>query len=133
MSLEDKQYTLVWRLMPDGWADAVSVEAAPGVMPHFVDGGRWQLQAHAGSAAATGDPMLCGVLMSWSQTEKYWWGAQPERIHRFLLRLLEHLREVSGEASLETLMVNAAGRVRGVHGPRPAARIWTHSEFPFTR
>lgn len=117
------KYTIIWKFMPEGWADGLSSELAPGTMPYFLDGESYERFKKKQGVRLTPYALLCGVLICWLDIGKLCGAEQPEPLHRFLEDLLEDLRKVFGVDSLETMILFAAADIREKHGSILASRI----------
>jgi len=124
-SVDRGEYTIIWKFMPDNWAMGLSRSQAPGVMPYFVDGGAYGKLQEKERVELTPYALLCGILLSWFETEKFWMGEQRESLHGFLEDVLEDLRQGFDIPSVEEMILNVAASVRDKHGSLPASRMLT--------
>lgn len=125
ITADGSEYTIIWYFMPDGWADGVSSETAPGTMPYFIGGEAYKWFQQKERIELTPYRLLCGVLISWDEIGRYYGAEQLEPLHRFLEDLLEDLKLGFGIESLEWMFLDAAAQVRKEHGSIPALRMLT--------
>lgn len=119
------EYTIIWKFMPDDWAKGISRLQSPGAMPYFVDGEAYRCLQNKEKVELTPYALLCGILLSWFESEKFWMGEQKEPLQRFLSDVLEDLRQVFDIPSVEEMILSVAASVREKHGPLPASRMLT--------
>lgn len=124
-------YTIIWKFMPNGWAEGVSPEPAPGTMPFFVDGEAYARLQRKESVPLTAYGLLCGILLSWFEPARFGAGSE-QQLRRFLHDMLRSLQDELAMESLEAMVLGAAARLREDHGPLLASRALTggHNVLP---
>lgn len=118
-------YSMVLKFMDDGWADALTDLEAPIQMPYFVSGEAFERLERKQGVSLDAYMLLCGILRTWFEPDKYCMDGRPDKLRAFLMVVLEDIRRVYGAESLEQLILDAASKVRAEHGSLPASRILT--------
>lgn len=121
------EYTILWKFMPEGWATGISSREAPGIMPYFVDGEAFSKLQAKEEVELTPYGLLCGLLLSWFETSKFWADRRPDDLHGFLEDVIEDLRRLFQAPSTEEMLLDVAAGVRDKHGSLPASRMLTAS------
>lgn len=123
--VDDGRHVMILKFMDRGWAKALTDGEAPAQMPYFVGGEAYERMENHEGVTLTPYMMLCGILTEWFDPCKYAMSAGRKELRKFLLLILDQLREQFGIDTMEEMILNAAGRVRAEHGSLPAIRLLT--------
>ena len=129
MSIDEKNYSIVWNRVPADWVTFRINGPAPAELPHFVSGAA-HVQYLAGECIALDETMLfLGVLHEWLEDipwleEDRTAGASiktPQE--RYLKRMLYNLCLRSSFDSLEVMVLSLSTRLREQNGRLPALKM----------
>ena len=123
--VDDGKHAMVLKFMDDGWADSLTDLEAPIQMPYFVGGEAFERLEQKQGITLTSYMLICGILKTWFEPDKYCMDGSPGELKEFLLVVLDDIRRVFDEDSLEQLILNIATTVRADHGALPSSRILT--------
>lgn len=116
-------YAILWRQMPDNWANGPYSSHPPDMLPYFVDGEAYGKLTHEQGIGLTPYALLCGILLSWNESGNFWKKKVQETPHRFLVDVLDNLRRDAGIASIEEMILKTAASLRDAHDPLLSSRI----------
>ena len=123
--VDDGKHAMILKFMDDGWADALTDLEAPIQMPYFVGGEAFERMEQKEGVTLDSYMLICGILRTWFEPDKYCMDGSPDKLREFLLVMLEDIRRVFNADSLEQLILDVASKVRADHGSLPASRILT--------
>ena len=123
--IDDGKHAMVLKFMDDGWADSLTDLEAPIQMPYFVGGEAFERLEQKQGITLTSYMLICGILKTWFEPDKYCMDGSPDKLKDFLLVVLDDIRREFNADSLEQLILDVATRVRADHGSLPASRILT--------
>jgi len=123
--IDDGKHAMILKFMDDGWADALTDLEAPIQMPYFVGGEAFERMEQKQGVTLGPYMLICGILRTWFEPDKYCMDGSPDMLREFLLVVLEDIRRMFNADSLEQLILDVASKVRSDHGSLPASRILT--------
>ena len=119
MSIDEKNYTIVWETIPAEWARFRINGPAPALLPHFVSG-----QRQAGQELALDETMLfLGVLHTWLDDSPTPIVGGKQVLEPYLKRMLYNLCLRSNFDSLEVMVLALSNGIREHNGRLPALKM----------
>ena len=123
--VDDGKHAMVLKFMDDGWADSLTDLEAPIQMPYFVGGEAFERLEQKQGLTLTSYMLICGILKTWFEPDKYCMDGSPDKLKEFLLVVLDDIKREFNADSLEQLILDVACTVRADHGALPSSRILT--------
>jgi hypothetical protein len=121
--VDDGKHAMILKFMDDGWAMPLTDMEAPSQMPYFVGGEAFKRMEQKQGVTLTPDMLLCGILTTWFEPEKYIMPGGREALRTFLIIVLNDLRLKMEIDTLEHLIIREARQVFADHGSLPSVRM----------
>ena len=123
MSIDARNYTIVWKPIPAEWATFRISGPAPALLPHFVDGRDYD-EHLAGKSIDLDETMLfLGVLHAWTEQGPARFAGDKKSEEQYLKRMLYNLCLRSSFDSLEVMVLTLSTRAREQNGRLPALKM----------
>lgn len=116
-------FAIVWELRPNDWARGPYSFKVPDMLPYFIDGEDYGKLHNQQDIGLMPYALLCGILLSWNESESFWKNGHYETPHRFLVSVLENLRQDAGFFSMEEMILKVAGSLRDAHDPLLSSQL----------
>ena len=123
--VDDGKHAMILKFMDDGWANSLTDLKAPIQMPYFIGGEAFERLEQKQGITLTSYMLICGILRTWFEPDKYCLGRGPGKLKEFLLVVLDDIMREFNADSLEQLILDVASQVRADHGSLPSSRILT--------
>ena len=110
MSIDARNYEIVWKPIPPEWATFRITGPAPGVLPHFVSGEDCERHLDGKSITFDETMLFLGVLHAWIEGGPVSMAGDKKSQEHYFKRMLYNLCLRSGFDSLEVMVLTLSTR-----------------------